>query len=124
MPALGFYPGWAPGTGAAVSYWRDKAKPIIREVLTETAGKTEPEIKKALHDAYPFGERRYHPYKIWLDEIKRQRSPLAKKGPCACGHSQGAHQGRYGKRDTRCYAADCNCQAYTPEPEGQGRLFA
>lgn len=53
--------------------WRDYAAPIIAKVLKENKGKTEKEIKKALFDAYPFGERKYHPYKIWLDEIKVQR---------------------------------------------------
>lgn len=53
--------------------WRDSARVIIREVLTETRGWPENEIKKALREAYPFGERKYHPYKIWLDEIKVQR---------------------------------------------------
>lgn len=55
------------------SSWRNKAAPIIEKVLTETSGKTEAEIRAALKDAYPFNERKYHPYKIWLDEIKRQR---------------------------------------------------
>ena len=53
--------------------WRDYARPIIVEVLKETAGNTEKEIKKALREAYPWGERAMHPYKIWCDEIKRQR---------------------------------------------------
>lgn len=53
--------------------WRDIAKPIIREVLSETKGLSEREIKAAIRDAYPFGERNYHPYKIWLDEVRRQR---------------------------------------------------
>lgn len=53
--------------------WRETAQPIIAKVLKDTAAKPEAEIRKALHDAYPFGERRYHPYKIWLDEIQRQR---------------------------------------------------
>lgn len=53
--------------------WRNDAAPIIAKVLKETEGKTEPEIKKALFDAYPYGQRSLHPYKIWLDEIKRQR---------------------------------------------------
>lgn len=54
------------------SRWRRVAAPIIAAVLEKhpEAGK---EQEKALYDAYPFGERRYHPYKIWLDEIKRQR---------------------------------------------------
>ena len=52
--------------------WRDSAKPIIAEVIKENAGKTEKEIRAALRDAYPYGVRAYHPYKIWLDEIKVQ----------------------------------------------------
>jgi hypothetical protein len=53
--------------------WRDLARPIIAEVLRNNEGKDESEIKKALKEAYPFGQREYHPYKIWLDEIKVQR---------------------------------------------------
>lgn len=56
-----------------MSAWRDKAAPIIATVLRRTAGQGEKEIAKALHDAYPFGERSMWPYKIWLDEIARQR---------------------------------------------------
>lgn len=53
------------------SSWRNHAAPIIAKVLSETQPNS-PERKKALHDAYPFRQRRYHPYKIWLDEIKKQ----------------------------------------------------
>ena len=59
--------------------WRDRARPIIQQVLRETAGKSEKEIRQALRDAYPFGEREYHPYKIWCDEIQRQRGFKKKK---------------------------------------------
>ena len=53
--------------------WRDVARPIIARVLEETKGKPDIEIRQALFNAYPFGERRYTPYKIWLDEIQKQR---------------------------------------------------
>ena len=53
--------------------WRDYARPIIKQVLQDTKGQDEKVIRAALKDAYPFGERQYHPYKIWLDEIKVQR---------------------------------------------------
>lgn len=53
--------------------WRDHAAPIIAKVLEDTKGQDEKAIRKALYDAYPYGERCYHPYKIWLDEIKVQR---------------------------------------------------
>lgn len=54
-------------------YWRRQAKPIIEGVLKACAGCTEKEIRGALREAYPFGERAMWPYKVWLDEIKRQR---------------------------------------------------
>lgn len=55
------------------SYWRTKAREIITDVLNKQKGAPESEIRKALHNAYPFGPRKYHPYKIWLDEIALQR---------------------------------------------------
>lgn len=55
------------------SYWRMKARPIIDKVLADTKGQDEKVICNAIRDAYPFGERRYHPYKIWCDEVRRQR---------------------------------------------------
>jgi hypothetical protein len=53
--------------------WREHARPIIAKVLADNKDKTEKEIKKALQNAYPYGERARHPYKIWCDEIKTQR---------------------------------------------------
>ena len=91
---------------AVLGYWRGRAEPVIRRVLAETAGQPEQAIAQALFDAYPFGERRYYPYKIWLDEIKRQRGTKAKHGPCRCGHGHGSHRGK-------CHAADCRCAEYS-----------
>jgi len=59
--------------------WRDVAKPIIALVLKDTQGKDEKEIRKALRAAYPWGQRKYHPYKIWCDEIKHQRGLKRRK---------------------------------------------
>ena len=55
-----------------MSMWRDTARKVIVKVLEENKGRADEEIKKALRDAYPFGIRDPHPYKIWLDEIKVQ----------------------------------------------------
>jgi hypothetical protein len=63
-----------------VSTWRDRARPLIAKVLRETEGQDEKVIKKALRDAYPWGQRAMHPYQIWLDEIRRQRG-LKTTGP-------------------------------------------
>lgn len=65
---------------AEVSRWRDIARPIIERVLKDTEGQDEKKIRKALREAFPFGERRYYPYKVWLDEIRVQRG-LKKKKP-------------------------------------------
>ena len=61
------------------SHWRAKARVIIRQVLHDTKGQDEKVIRQALRDAYPFGERAMHPYKIWLDEIRVQRGLKKKK---------------------------------------------
>ena len=52
--------------------WRDRAAPIIRDVILRVGLKDTVKLRKELFDAYPFGERKYTPYKIWLEEIQRQ----------------------------------------------------
>lgn len=37
------------------------------------------QIKKALSAAYPFCERKYHPYKIWLDCVRKALRLPSKK---------------------------------------------
>jgi hypothetical protein len=63
--------------------WRDKCRPIIARVIAETAGQPEEVRAKALFDAYPFGIRAYHPYKIWLSEKKKQleAKPVLRPAP-------------------------------------------
>lgn len=55
-----------------MSYWRSIAAPIIRQVIEEVGRNDARALRKALLDAYPFGTKRYHPYRIWRDEIRRQ----------------------------------------------------
>ncbi len=59
------------------SYWRHTAKKVIEEVMNENRQADEKELRKKISDAYPFGQRSLHPYKIWLDEVKKQ---IAKRG--------------------------------------------
>lgn len=101
-----------------MSHWRDVSRRVIRETLAASTGKPPEEIKMALHDAYPFGERAMHPYKIWLDEIKRQRGTQVSTGPCVCTHAKGAHHAKAGA----CGAADCGCRGYRTEDPRQARL--
>lgn len=73
--------------------WRDSARPLIAAVLVETNGQSEKEIRKALRAAYPWGPREHHPYKIWCDEIKRQRGLKPKLGTRAPDPRQLALEG-------------------------------
>jgi hypothetical protein len=57
---------------ANMSFWREKSRPIIAQVIKEHKDKPDQELKKALFEAYPFGARKYHPYKVWLDEVSKQ----------------------------------------------------
>lgn len=52
--------------------WRDEARPIIASVIAEIGTSDERQLRAALRKAYPWGPREYHPYKIWLDEIRVQ----------------------------------------------------
>jgi hypothetical protein len=58
------------------SQWRAQARPIIARVLREMRGAPEPELRKALRAAFPFNAYEGQPYRIWHDEIKRQRGLL------------------------------------------------
>ena len=57
------------------STWRAVSQRIIAKVEAEHKGSTYQEFRAALHNAYPFGQRSHHPYKIWCDE---QRKALAR----------------------------------------------
>jgi hypothetical protein len=56
--------------------WRDDARPIIAQVIATQKGKPEKEIRRALRDAYPWGMRAYHPYRVWCSEVNRQLANL------------------------------------------------
>lgn len=63
--------------------WRDKARPIIAAIIEQYGTANEAALRAALLEAYPFGERKYHPYKIWCDEIRVQLGTKALKPPKA-----------------------------------------
>jgi hypothetical protein len=51
-----------------LSSWREKSAAVIARVVAEVGTDDQKALKKALFEAYPFGERQYHPYKIWCNE--------------------------------------------------------
>lgn len=48
--------------------WRQLARRVIEPLELEYRHKPLEEFARALREAYPFGERRYHPYKVWCEE--------------------------------------------------------
>lgn len=59
--------------------WRDYARSVITEVIAQNEDKPIAELRKLISKEYPFGERNYHPYKIWLSEVKNQLAELELK---------------------------------------------
>ena len=51
--------------------WREKARACIAEVVKQNPDARGGELKKLLFDAYPFGEKRNTPYKMWLEEVRK-----------------------------------------------------
>ena len=54
-----------------MSYWNAKSREVINAVVAEVGVEDETALRKAILAAYPFGERRYQPYKIYLEETKK-----------------------------------------------------
>jgi len=55
-----------------MSTWRENAAPVISKVIQANPEADEKTLRKLISAAYPFGQRAYHPYKIWLSEVKKQ----------------------------------------------------
>ncbi len=59
-----------------VSSWRLGSIEAITKTLASLPPDADDKAKrKAISDAYPFGPRQYHPYKIWLSEVKKYFAP-------------------------------------------------
>jgi hypothetical protein len=57
------------------SRWRNAANQVITKVVSDNPGLPEHELRKKLSEAYPFGMRKFHPYKIWLSAINDYFDP-------------------------------------------------
>lgn len=52
--------------------WRDRAAPIVADVIRHVGRQDLAALRKALAEAYPWGDRERYPYKAWLAEIRCQ----------------------------------------------------
>jgi len=86
------------------SIWRTEARAVIAKVRADNPGVTGPALKKLANAAYPFGPRQYHPYKIWLSELRAQfpkPRPVCKRCGGAGWYDLGGGRG----------SATCGCLA-------------
>jgi len=50
--------------------WAMHAQAVIDRVLSQMPGANLAEKRRALHDAYPYGQRRHWPYKVWCRQVR------------------------------------------------------
>ncbi len=96
-----------------LSPWRQRAKRIIEHALAQLPiGASYRAKRQALREAYPFGERANHPYRIWCEECTKaigaktkpkQVAPVVSVSPLGveCGWCQAASD----RSCLACYAA-------------------
>lgn len=58
---------------------RDTARLVIAKVIADTLATDVDVVMQRIDAAYPFGQRRHHPYKIWLEERSKARAALLAK---------------------------------------------
>lgn len=52
------------------SEWRPYANAIITKIILENNSVPEKDLRKKISEAYPWGERANHPYKIWCSAVQ------------------------------------------------------
>jgi hypothetical protein len=53
-----------------MSIWRERAASMIWRVILAHPGASEAALRAAIRASYPFGPRRYWPYKVWREEVE------------------------------------------------------
>jgi hypothetical protein len=54
--------------------WSDLSDRVLGPLFAAIPlGTEDAEVRRQVRDAYPFGERKYHPYKVWLKRVAAWR---------------------------------------------------
>lgn len=51
--------------------WRAHSAKVIKRVIKRVGTADRQALQQAISEAYPFGERRNYPYKVWRDEVAK-----------------------------------------------------
>lgn len=65
-------PGRMTANKPTSSSWRNHSRDVIRATIATHKGEDHGAVRAAIKASYPFGQRKYTPYKIWLEEIRLQ----------------------------------------------------
>ena len=60
------------------SKWCNISRLVIQQLISENPGCTVDEMRKLVSEAYPFGQRAMHPYKVWLSTVREILGPSPK----------------------------------------------
>ncbi len=69
--------GGVPSANRTTSPWRLEARRVIAETVAKYPGHDAATLKSELSRVYPFGQREYTPYRIWLQEVKAALARVA-----------------------------------------------
>lgn len=100
-----------------MSDWARISREVVTRVLRETAGQPEAVVRKALFDAYPFGERKFWPYKAWLQAIADLGGPTRRR--CTV-HDDCRENPEIGRECIRANPPATR-RRYDPRPQRPGR---
>jgi hypothetical protein len=59
--------------------WRQRSAEVIANVIRENPTLTGQPLRKAISDAYPFGQKSNYPYTAWLAAVEDALGPSKKK---------------------------------------------
>ena len=51
--------------------WREKASQTLHELRPRVDMENLPEARRVIREAYPFGMRKFTPYKVWCEEVRK-----------------------------------------------------
>ena len=86
----------------SAAYWRSQSVAAIAEALASVPADADDKAKlKAISAAYPFGERRMYPYKIWLDCVAQHFGKVKKASERKAAIKIAAYEQATGKKFPR-----------------------
>jgi len=69
-----------------MSDWSEVSRKVIQGVINAHPNASDAELRNAVKDAYPFGVRKFWPYKAWCKAVNDLLGPSVQKRRSAASH--------------------------------------